>query len=195
MVEMQVTPDLKVMARKLGEQHGKTPVVLSRALNRAISNVKTNMARQAAARYAVKQKDVKPTLTVKKARATDLAAEARSTAKEMLPLYRFKVSPKKPTPRNPPSLYLARVLKSGGLKKLSGGAGTSKGFVATMRSGHEGIFEREGRKRLPIFELSGPAVPSMVGQKANAAFIQKEGERVLRERVKHEISRMLEVAN
>ncbi|HUX16030.1 MAG TPA: phage tail protein [Phycisphaerae bacterium] len=32
-------------------------------------------------------------------------------------------------------------------------------FIATMRTGHRGVFRRLGKKRLPIIELRGPSIP------------------------------------
>jgi len=34
-------------------------------------------------------------------------------------------------------------------------------FIATMRSGHRGVFQRVGRLRLPIFEKFGPSIPQV----------------------------------
>lgn len=34
-------------------------------------------------------------------------------------------------------------------------------FIATMKSGHRGVFERIGRMRLPIFEKFGPSMPQV----------------------------------
>jgi Prophage minor tail protein Z (GPZ) len=37
-------------------------------------------------------------------------------------------------------------------------------FITTVRHGHEGVFERKGRERLPIRELYGPSVPGMMAR-------------------------------
>jgi hypothetical protein len=49
--------------------------------------------------------------------------------------------------------------KGGGVTaQLQKGAGTyPHAFLATMPSGHRGVFERKSRSRLPIRELKGPS--------------------------------------
>jgi hypothetical protein len=37
-------------------------------------------------------------------------------------------------------------------------------FLATVKHGHEGVFERKGRERLPIRELYGPSVHGMMAR-------------------------------
>jgi hypothetical protein len=37
-------------------------------------------------------------------------------------------------------------------------------FIATMRSGHRGVFERKGSKRLPIRELRSKPIPQLFRQ-------------------------------
>jgi Prophage minor tail protein Z (GPZ) len=37
-------------------------------------------------------------------------------------------------------------------------------FIATVRHGHTGVFERKGRERLPIRELYGPSVKGIMGR-------------------------------
>jgi hypothetical protein len=53
--------------------------------------------------------------------------------------------------------------------RLRGGHGTyPHAFLATMRTGHRGVFQRVGGARLPIRELRGPSV-WLVGRKFSAA--------------------------
>jgi hypothetical protein len=43
--------------------------------------------------------------------------------------------------------------------KMPGGAGKyPHAFIATMRSGHRGVFQRQGRGRFPIYELTGVSI-------------------------------------
>lgn len=59
-------------------------------------------------------------------------------------------------------------------------------FIATMRSGHRGVFERIAKKRLPIRELLGPSVPH-VFQKYLPVF-EKAALETFQKTVEHEIS-------
>lgn len=197
------SPTLEAVEMRLKDAKGKAPTALSNAINRAIANVKTNMVKTAASRYMVhSQKPIKASITVHKSTRNTLSAEAISRASEKIKLYDFKVNPTKGKPKKPPQFYKSQVLKDGGLKEMSGSQDRSKAFVAQMASGHIGIFERQlnaqrssprsGRKHdQPIVELSGLSVPAMIGEKNNLKTIQEEGEKTLRERLDHEIERML----
>jgi hypothetical protein len=58
--------------------------------------------------------------------------------------------------------FRARQTRSGVTARLPGGAGQYPGaFIATMRSGHTGVFKRRASGRLPISELHGPSVPKV----------------------------------
>lgn len=195
-------PDLAGVQKRLKNAKGKAPSALSNAINRAAQNVKSNMAKLAAARYLVKQKDVKPTITQTKSSKDTLSAEVVSHAQSKIDLYKFKTNPSKPKPKSPPDFYKSQVLKDSGLKELSGSQDRSKAFVAQMASGHVGVFERQldarrsspraGRKTdQPIVELMGLSIPSMIGQKDNVEKIRQEGEKTLKDRLDHEINRAL----
>lgn len=64
-------------------------------------------------------------------------------------------------------------------------------FYASIR-GHNGVFMREGTKRLPIHELFGPATPSMMY--SNETVMDQVEQKVVdtfEKRIDHEISRIL----
>lgn len=58
-------------------------------------------------------------------------------------------------------------------------------FIATMKTGHRGVFRRVGRRRLPIKELYGPAVIDIVKNHLEKA--RALGARELLEQLRHEI--------
>lgn len=201
MLELEC-PDLAKVEQRLKNAKGRAPAALSSAINRAAQNVKSNMAKMTAARYLVKQKNVKSTISQIKSTKETLSAQVVSKAENKINLYEFKANPTKPRPKNPPPFYKSQVLIDSGLKELSGSSERSKAFVAQMASGHIGIFERQlntersspraGRKTdQPIVELKGLAVPSMIGQKNIAEKIRAKGEETLKNRLDHEINRVL----
>ena len=83
----------------------------------------------------------------------------------------------------------AHVLKSTSPKKLE------DTFVATMKSGHTGIFERTGgvtpNGSDEIKELMGLSVPQMLGNKEVQDKITEKAEKVFEERMEHETLRIL----
>lgn len=64
-------------------------------------------------------------------------------------------------------------------------------FIATMPSGHTGVFRRSGRKRLPIDEqyVEGPG--AVVRRVAKTGYVLDEGAAAFRKRIPHELDRVL----
>lgn len=168
----------------LGNMSKKAPTVISRVINRVVTNVKKNISISVRKRYVVKTGDIKKTLSSSKATSSKLSAYVKSEGIK-IPLYKFRVSPKEPRPKNPPKSFKAKVLKSSSLKPL-------QGFVAKMKSGHVSYFERSNKNRLPIKELYGPAIPQMIGQKEVWKNIEKDANETVEKRMVHEINRLLE---
>ena len=79
---------------------------------------------------------------------------------------------------------------------VKGEGGTiAHAFLAQMRSGHIGVFQRAGHgssnASLPIEKLSGPSTPQMLGNPAIMAFIQRRAEERLAVNMEHEINAFL----
>jgi hypothetical protein len=98
-----------------------------------------------------------------------------------MPLERFRVSPSKPRPQNPPLLKVG-IKREGGLKQFPGA------FVIPNLK----IYERIGKARYPIKRKYGPAVPQLIGGEKIRAEVEVESIRVYQERLDHEIKRVLE---
>lgn len=124
-----------------------------KSLNRAITGVKMDAAREVRAIYNIKAADVKKTFTGSKSAGGSLRATARFSGNRT-PLYRFGAQPARPTKRRPKAGVTVQVKAS---RKVVRG-----GFVARMKSGHVSLYKRLGEARLPIHELDGPAVPQML---------------------------------
>jgi len=93
-------------------------------------------------------------------RARRLAGQVRADGAK-LPLIAFRTRPASPPARPPKAGTLVSV------RKDKAGTRIKHGFVARMKSGHEGVFEREvvgGKRvsRLKIIELLGPSVKGML---------------------------------
>lgn len=173
---------IKEVEKQLGSFSNKAPTVISRALNRAAENARTNAVKKAREEYEIKAKDVRGTISITKANKSFLGARVESKG-ERIPLDRFKVSPKNPRPKKPPKVLKVAVKKNG-LKDLIGA------FVADIHGNK--VFTRKGKSRLPIERLFGPAVPQMLGNQDVKAFIESEAQKVFDKRLDHEIQRVLE---
>ncbi|WP_024346583.1 phage tail protein [Lacrimispora indolis] len=177
--------------KRLGNMKKNAPLVVSRAINRAISNVKKNMGKETAARYFISSGEVKKTVNVTKASKSSLKAAAISQGGGIA-LSKFKVNPGTPVryrgKSRSPKVYKAGVLKAGGVKPLDG---DPKSFVAIMKSGHNGVFSRTTGKSLPLKQLYGPSVPQMVKNEDIMTTINKDANDTLQKRINAEVNNIL----
>ncbi len=147
------TPAMVARLRK------KAPVAQVRALNRAIVSANVVMVRAIAGDIGVKQGIVKDRIRVEQATPERLRARLYANAKR-IPL--IDLGAKGPEP--------SRGRGRGVTVKGAGGRQTiPDAFIATMKSGHRGVFQRAkgssgrrgpapNRSELPIRELFGPSI-------------------------------------
>jgi hypothetical protein len=184
MIDIELKNLLKVQ-KALKDQPKKINLVLSRAINRAATNAKANMAKKVREQYVVKAADIKDTIKITKATSQKPVAEVRSVGKK-INLTKFKTSPHEPRPKNPPKGgYKSQVKKEGGLKAVP------KGFLVNVR-GTLAMMQRVGKERLPIKRLMGPSVPEMIGRKNVIEWVETEAKSMLNNRIDHELKRILE---
>jgi len=118
-----------------------------------------------------------------------------------IPLYRFNVSPKTPTPRQ--EQHISVGVEKGKVTRFK------HAFVAKMRSGHYGVFERvagaymKGRSHTKHGEaigydgakvsdqFYGPSTSQMVSRAAIVEEVEIKTRETIDKRVEHEISRIL----
>ncbi|CAM4111275.1 phage tail protein [Mesobacillus thioparans] len=183
---MKITVDvnerlIQDVQQKLGSFQKKAPNAIANALNRAASTVNTNIGKEVRKQYVIKAGDVKATIVKTRATRALLGATVRSTG-QLIPLDRFKVSPKTVQPKRKKPIKVS--VKKGSLKEVMGA------FVADI-SGTK-IFKRSGENRLPIRRLFGPSVPQMLSNEEIRMTIDKEGSQTFYKRLDHEINRILE---
>lgn len=154
----EVKEQLKQIKKELEKTEKLTRVAASAAINRASSSARVEASKLIRQKYKVSSGDVKATFTVRKSSKSQLSYRLASRG-SAIPLAKFNVTPKKVTPKRPKVLKAS--VKKGGAKK-----GIPHAFIATVSSGHTGVFERVTRKRLPIDQKFGPAVPQMAANEA-----------------------------
>lgn len=119
-----------------------------RALNRAIHSARTVMVRAMAGDTGLKSKDVRDAVVVREAFATRPEVSLAASRKRLMLI---KFGAKGPVP--------SRGRGRGVTYRLRGGSGrVENAFIATMTSGHTGVFRRAGTQRLGIIELKGPSL-------------------------------------
>lgn len=179
---IDVKSNFKKLKRSLQQSDKAVRQAVLSTLNRATQRAKTETGRKVREKYVVKQKEVVETIRVRKAFGNNLQATLTSQG-HSIPLIKFSVAPKRRLKRAPKSLKAA-VYRGGNKKPIPGA------FVTTAGS-HTGVFEREGKKRLPIKELRGPAVPSMVGNEEVREHVQQVYGEEMQKRLPHELDRTL----
>lgn len=174
-----IKSDLPKVELLLGKNFKKAPSVISRALNRAAEATKTKAIREVTQNYFLKSGDIRPKMTTYKSSTTRLRASVIAKDNKM-PLEKFKISPSKPRPKNPPVLKVG--VKKPGLKDFKGA------FVIPNLK----IYERVGKPRYPIKRMYGPAVPQILNGEKMRYEIQNESYQTYHRRLDHEIKRVLE---
>jgi hypothetical protein len=177
--------ELRKFDKALGHIKGGTPKAVSAAMNRAIRSGRTELGKHTRAAFTIKQKDLYATLKFNNANPGNLNASIESRHSGMLPLYDFNVRPK--SRRKKPTLLSANV-------RTGGGGTLGRAFVATMASGHTGVFARTGAKRHPIKELKTISAPIMVSQPDVGTPTRDAIAKAYEKRADHEINRLLREA-
>ena len=170
--------------QRLGAFKSKAPLVVSRAINRAVSNIRKNMGKEVPQRYYVSSGTVRGTIRTLNASKSSLSGAVVSSGSPIA-LSKFKVSPNRGVKRTKkgfsPGVYSAGVEKSG----------DPKAFIADMKSGHTGVWNRVSSKRLPIKQLYGPSVPQMAKNEEIMVKINKEAGETLEKRINAEVNNIL----
>lgn len=162
----------------LGQRKRETiDIAVPRALNKMGDQVKTGSARAMRdAGYNLKVSDIKKGLTVTRATSSRLQVTVRASGRP-IPLIAYGA-------RGPTAKGVSVSVLHG--RKIIAGA-----FIATMPSGHKGVFIRVGKGHkkvhrrgrtvwsgLPIKQLFGPSVPDGLANKA----VQDQLQRLVEEK-------------
>ena len=183
---------------------GGAEKAMSGAVRRAQQTVRGETVKGITQTYAIKPGDVRAESNINLKTAKDNSGIIGQVifAGAAIPLYRFNVSPKSPTPR--PGQHVRVGVEKGTMKQLE------NAFVAQMKSGHFGVFERlpgeymknrsgnsrhsekiGANERYRTDQFYGPSVSKMaerdsIREKAEAAAME-----TISTRVEHEITRIL----
>jgi hypothetical protein len=161
--------------RRLESIGGDVRRATVRALNRTIGTAQTATLRALAADTGLAQKDLRPSLEIQRATFQRQEATLIVTGRR-IPLLGFR----------------ARQTRRGVTYRLPGGRGRApRAFLATMRSGHTGVFQRRGAPRLPIHELFGPSLPHVVRRRAIFEAVGRDAEATLEKNLAHEVEFLL----
>lgn len=155
------------------------------AINRAALAGQAAAVKKAREEYHVSAREVRNTITIKKADKNKLFASvtSRGTRRELI---QFKTLPNSIKRGKRIAVLLVAVKKNTGVKPLPGAfieRGTSSGKLHVLK--------REGTARYPIHIKYGPSVPEMIGVEKVRVFVEERAKSVLANRLEHEIDRLL----
>ncbi len=140
--------DLARVERLLAAVPKEIPGVMSRSINRTLRSAKGKAAKRIAQDIKVKQKQIRRQVAISKANHKRWQGSLTIWGRAV-PLIGFG----------------ARQTKRGVsymLAKAEGRQMIPSAFIATMPTGHRGVFTRTTDERLPIRERFGPSVPTLV---------------------------------
>jgi hypothetical protein len=183
--------DTRDAERAFKRLHDRAPLAIMRALNRSIASARTAVASPIAKDLGMKVGDARDRIAIREARLDTLVAQLRASA-QRIPLIEFKATGPEPS----------RGRGRGVTSRLKGG--TSRipdAFIATMRSGHRGVFKRVNlasppgaltrkgpgawSKNLPIYQLVGPSIVHVFEKFAPLAIARAEEQ--LKKNLAHEL--------
>lgn len=153
-----------------------------RVVQRAALAGKSEAIKQAKNKYNLKTEEITKTFKLIKPTKDNPISELISTGKRIR-LIKFKVTPKA-VPKKRKNIKVS-VLKAQGMKTLK------SAFIAKMPNGITGIFEREGRERVPLRQLFGPSVPQLFRDETIKTAIKEKAKEVLEKRIVHELNRVV----
>lgn len=144
------------------------------ALNRTAQQVKTAANRKIREKYSFQARVVAQSLKVARSQFARLEVSVISEGKRI----RVIDASARQTPRGVTVLI-------GKQRKL-----ITSAFIATMKSGHVGVFSRRTKKRLPIDEIYTIAIAEAFGSEAVTATMRLKAEEVFIPRFEHELGRL-----
>lgn len=186
MIKLDVKSDVKGIIADFRRYAGDHEKAVVRALNRTAQQARTAASQEVrTAGYNIKASAIKSSFSIAKASKGRLVVVLKATGR---PIGLIN--------------YGARQTKSGVSVQVKAGRTILRhAFIATMPSGHRGVFERIGnthkrivrngkalRTTLPIKELFGPSIPQSLANAAVEAAIMAKIRQKFPEILRHELA-------
>lgn len=160
--------DIANISARMGSLQRNTPVILTRAANKAAARARTDIEKETTDKYLVLKRQVRRISKLDRARYSSPTAQLiYQEGFNNLARWRGSsggnaVRPMKPhqgqTPF--PKKYFAHVKKTNPQRALAGNGPIP--FIQIPENGYKVLFRRTGRSRYPIKGVAGPAIPQVV---------------------------------
>jgi hypothetical protein len=177
-MNVTVKLDMRQFDAAIARLKDQAPRAVAAAVNRAATAAVTQLARDTARDMKLKVGTVKANIGARGQASPATPSVTLTASAKPIPAIEFGARGPEPS----------RGRGRGVTAKLPGRR-YPRAFIATMRSGHRGVFQRTGKARLPIRQLMGPSVWFVASKHAPAA--ARRAEQVMIERLRHEIQRAL----
>ena len=152
----------------------------SSAINRSLVTLKKNVKDN----YGIKSTEVEKAMVVQKATLTKITGSIKSKS-PLLSLYKFLKS-------NNENEIKVLIKKTSGTQRVRGKKNLKgKPFIARMKNGHKGIFQKKENRK--IEELKTLSIPQMLGSESVMEYIRSNNEvdNVLEKNLRREVNRIL----
>ncbi len=178
MIELEIKSNRKEIVADMSRYVGEQQKAVVRALNKTAISARAEASKEVRlAGYNLKASAIKASFSIKKANADNLVVVLKATGSPIALIN-----------------YGANQTKAGVSFKVKAGRQVMRhAFIATMKNGHVGVFERvgnarikgakgskilmngkRGRANLPIKELYGPSIPDTLGNSVVSKAIMKK---------------------
>ena len=204
LVEVDARALLK-LTEELAEIPQVIPQAVASAINKTMSSTVTQIKREVASEYTVKQKDVSKAIKQTKARSSRLKAAAVAGGGQ-ISLFKFKHTPPLPPPRQKYKNPVKVAVKKGGGAKVVRRFG-NPAFINNLKwkanDGSEGVstailVRLRKKKAYPIKKLYSTSIAQMISDandsKGSIKRIKARTEEMLTKRVDEEINYRLDKA-
>lgn len=153
---------------------------LTNAINRSLTMAKSQSYKGVMAEYSIKRGVIKEYTSdsIEKASTGDICGVVRF-AGEQIPLYKYSGT-------RPSAPVKGKVFAGQKSPKAFEHA-----FYTNVTASKAGIFEREGKSRLPITQIMGSSMRSMVSNAVVMEQVYEETQEMFDKRLEHEIERLL----
>lgn len=157
---------------------------LSSVVRRANTTVRAETVRGIIGTYAISAQNVRAetTINMRTQKVNGGIVGTVSFAGHKLPLYRFNITPTMPAQR---ATVKAAVLRESTRSPFE------HAFIAKMKNGHTGMFERDTAARTPISEFMGPSTAQMAGNSVVLEQVEQVAQETINKRIEPEINRLL----
>jgi len=183
-VDTKELHQLQLNIQTLGKE---TPKAVSAAVNRAVTSTKAQISKIVRQEYVIKARDVKDTISTKRATPQNPEAAIISKGRLLTIYHHFRVSPKRHHDPGTGRMLKKRrklnvTIKKGQRKQLPGA------WIGFRRgSGTPQVWIREGKSRYPVKVLRSLSVPQMISNEGSMNKIQEHAQEVLEKRLQHEM--------